>query len=66
MNRKKWNDRNMNNHVVGKDEVETESVVIYTSQSRDIIEEFTFPMNSDGYWEFMEKIPSETRIVFEA
>ena len=66
MKKKKVNMKNMNDYAVGIDIGEKESVATYMSPSGDIIEEFTFSMNSDGYKEFREKIPSETRIAFEA
>jgi hypothetical protein len=66
MKRRKVNMENMNDHAVGIDIGEKESVATYMSPSGDVIEQFTFPMNSDGYKEFREKIPSETRIAFEA
>ena len=65
MKRKKVNMENMNDYAVGIDIGEKESVATYMSPSGDIIEEFTFSMNSDGYREFREKIPSETMIAFE-
>ena len=65
-NRKKKNDGNMNDYAVGIDIGEKESVATYMSPSGDIIEQFTFSMNSEGYKEFREKIPSEARIAFEA
>ncbi len=34
--------------------------------SGDVNKQITFPMNPEGYQEFSEKIPSETRIAFEA
>ena len=66
MKRRKVNMENMNDHAVGIDIGEKESVATYMSPSGDVIEQFTFSMNSDGYSEFREKIPSETRIAFEA
>ena len=49
-------------YAVGIDIGEKESVATYMSPSGDVIEQFTFSMNSDGYREFREKIPSGTRI----
>ncbi len=66
MKRRKVNMENMNDHAVGIDIGEKESVATYMSPSGDVIEQFTFPMNPEGYKEFREKIPSETRIAFEA
>lgn len=65
MNRKKKNDRNMNDYAVGIDIGEKEIVATYMSPSGDIIELFTFEMKDSGYNEFSEKIPSETRMLFE-
>ena len=59
------NMENMNDYAVGIDIGEKESVATHMSPSGDIIGEFTFPMNSEGYRKFREKIPSETRIAFE-
>ncbi len=66
MKRKKVNMENMNDYAVGIDIGEKESIATYMSPSGDVIEQFTFPMNPEGYKEFREKIPSETRIAFEA
>ena len=66
MKRRKVNMENMNDHAVGIDIGEKESVATYMSPSGDVIEQFAFPMNPEGYKEFREKIPSETRIAFEA
>ena len=66
MKRKKVNMENMNDHAVGIDIGEKENVSAYMSPSRNIIEHFTFEMKDLGYNEFCEKIPSETRIAFEA
>ena len=54
--KKKVNMENMNDYAVGIDIGEQESVVTYMSPSGDIIEEFTFLMNSEGYKEFRERI----------
>ena len=66
MKRRKVNMENMNDHAVGIDIGEKESVATYMSPSGDVIEQFAFPMNPEGYKEFREKIPSKTRIAFEA
>ena len=66
MKRKKVNMKNMNDYAVGIDIGEKESVATYMSPSGDITEQFTFEMKDLSYNVFCEKIPSETRIAFEA
>jgi len=56
----------MNSFVVGIDLGEKESFATYMAPDGDVREQFKFPMNSEGYSEFMSKIPLETRIAFEA
>ena len=56
----------MNSLVVGIDLGVKESNATYMSPDGEIKEGFKFPMNRDGYTEFRNKIPLETRIVFEA
>ena len=51
MKRKKVNMENMNDYAVGIDIGEKESVATYMSPSGDVIEQFTFPMNPEGYKE---------------
>ena len=46
---------NMNDYAVGIGIGEKESVAAYISPSGDIIEQFTFLMNSEGYKEFRDK-----------
>jgi hypothetical protein len=55
MKRKKVNMENMNDYAVGIGIGEKESVAAYISPSGDIIEQFTFLMNSEGYKEFRDK-----------
>ena len=56
----------MNSFVVGIDLGEMESFATYMAPDGDIKDQFKFPMNSDGYMMFKEKIPIKTRIAFEA
>ena len=56
----------MNSFVVGIDLGEKESFATYMAPDGDIKDQFKFPMTSEGYSEFMSKIPLETRIAFEA
>ncbi len=66
MNRKRRNNKNMNNPAVGIDIGEEKSTSTYLSPEGDVRDNFEFDMNGDGYIEFASKIPRETRIAFEA
>ncbi len=52
----------MNSFVVRIDLGEKESFATYMAQDGDIMDQFKFPMNSDGYMMFKEKIPIKTKI----
>ena len=66
MKRRKKNIGNMNSFVVGIDIGEEKSIATYLSPDGDVKDSFEFGMNSEGYQNFVSRIPKETRIAFEA
>ena len=63
MNKGKRSIDRMNSFVVGIDLGEKESNATHISPDGEIKEGFKFPMNRDGYTEFRNKKPLETRKV---
>ena len=53
----------INSFVVGIDLGEMESFATYVAPDGGIKDQFNFPMNSDGYMMFKEKIPIKTNRV---
>ena len=51
---------------VGIDLGEERSETTYLSAGGDVIDQFSFPMNPEGYAEFARRIPVGTKIAFEA
>ena len=66
MKMRKNNRRRMGATAVGIDLGEERSETTYLSAEGDVIDQFSFSMNPEGYAEFARRIPVGTKIAFEA
>ena len=66
MKNRKNHRRRMGTAAVGIDVGEEQSETTYLSSEGDVIDQFSFSMNPEGYAEFARRIPAGARIAFEA
>jgi len=66
MKKRKNNSRRMGAPAVGIDIGEERSEVAYLSAEGEVLDQFSFSMDKEGYAEFAKRIPAGTRIAFEA
>ncbi|MCL5068201.1 MAG: IS110 family transposase, partial [Thaumarchaeota archaeon] len=56
----------MANIVAAIDLGDSKSVTTVLSQAGDVVDNFSFPMNDEGYSSFAQRVPTNARVAFEA